>query len=333
MLRLLLLAVLLAPQDDVDDLLRRLGDADAAVREKASAALASRGDAARAALEKARTSQDPEIRARATAVLMSIDPAFYLSCQQKTQRPLKFMLLADAKNDSPDTCSITDGARFSFSRRAWAPDGQSLGTVFEIQMEPCLQGTIEWSVAGVRGSAAGVETCDVHSPRLVYLPGPAPANAVVLVKGLRRWTCDLPLEFKDPADGQTKRLGPFGVSLAWPCVVVEADAPVKAPVLNQILKPEDIRYTLKPSVNRFGGRQNFVVRIGCGGVRPGTTVPAAWCGCDGKPTKLVRTPDPMLQTLKVSPSGRPPLEDLESISLMLHLPVEEPFEVTSPPLR
>jgi hypothetical protein len=61
----------------------------------------------------------------------------------------------------------------------------------------------------------------------------------------------------------------------------------------------------------------------------------AWCGCDVKPAKFERDPVPTLQDATVPSTswGRYSLDDFESISLTFHKPVEEPFEVTSPPLK
>jgi hypothetical protein len=59
----------------------------------------------------------------------------------------------------------------------------------------------------------------------------------------------------------------------------------------------------------------------------------AWCGCNDAPSRNKPPAVEKIQEFKVSPRGRPRLEDLESISLTLHVPIEEPFEVTSPPLK
>jgi hypothetical protein len=332
-IRLLLAAALVFAQDgELDGLLRQLGDPDAAVREKASDALAARGTGARDVLLKGRESQDPEIRARATALLMRIDADFRFRCLRDIQRPIKFRVLADAAKDAPQGTSLIDGVTFRFSRRAWGRGNDALGTILETEVELGFEGEIEWSVAEFRGRGAPpVETCDIHSPRLAYLPIPRPGPGCVVVKGLRRWRCEVPVDFKDPVDGQTRRAGPFSVTLAWPCVVVRSDAPLASAVLNRTLTPDDIRCTLKPGINRFGGRASLSVRVACGGVVR-ISEPRAWCGCVGQPTKFPRAPVERIQELRVSPSGSPKLDDLESISLTLHVPVEEPFEVTSPTL-
>ena len=326
------LALLFAQEGELERLLQGLGDPDAAVREKASDALAARGLEARDALLKGREIRDPEIRARATQLLMRIDPDFRFRCLREVQRPLRFRFLADATNDAPQRSSIIDGAKFTFSRRAWGPGDDAVGTLLETVLESGLEGDLEWSIVGFCGKRMlPVETCDVHSPRLVYLPDPKPGPGSIVIQGVRRWRCDVPLDFKDPVDGQTLRAGPFTVKVAWPCVVVTSDSPLASSVLTRTLGPEDIRCTLRPGINRFGGRTNLVARFGCGlGVRD--SEPKAWCGCTKQPAKFPKAPVERIQELRVSPSGSPKLDELASISLTLHVPVEEPFEVSSPAL-
>ncbi|HUR38911.1 MAG TPA: hypothetical protein VM222_05435, partial [Planctomycetota bacterium] len=70
MIRTLALLLLLAPQGtDPAELVRQLGAADAAARDRASADLEKLGKAAIPALQNARASTDLEIRDRAIAVL------------------------------------------------------------------------------------------------------------------------------------------------------------------------------------------------------------------------------------------------------------------------
>ena len=318
-LRLLLAAALILSQDgELDRLLQQLGDPDAAVRERASDALAARGAEARDALVKGREDRDPEIRARATTLLLKIDADFRFRCQREIQRSLKF--------------TFPEGARFTFSRRPWASEGKALGTVFETKVETGFQGDLEWSIAAFRGGKElPLETCGTHSPKLVYASDPEVGDTTLVVKGLRRWRCDLPVEFKNPVDGQTCRVGSFLVKLAWPCVLVVSDDALPSPVLNATLCSSDIRYDLKPGINRFGGREFLVMRVGCGA--RATPTKLAWCGCADHPSKFVSTPAEKVRELRVSPQGSPKLEELESISLTLHAPVEETFEVTSPPLK
>src|SRR5207237_1016622 len=103
-------------------------------------------------------------------------------------------------NFAPDRAALTDGAKFTFARRPWASGDKAVGTLFETQVEPGFQGDLEWTVAAFRGAAElPVETCSIHSPRLVFIPDPTLGAGSLVVKGVRRWRCDVPIEFKLPA--------------------------------------------------------------------------------------------------------------------------------------
>jgi outer membrane protein assembly factor BamB len=69
----LLAALSLSADPDFDDLVRRLGDAEWATREKASDALIDAGDAALPALTGALESADPEVRLRAREAIQAIE--------------------------------------------------------------------------------------------------------------------------------------------------------------------------------------------------------------------------------------------------------------------
>jgi hypothetical protein len=330
---LLLAAFLLLQDGELDRLLLQLGDSDPAARERATASLSARGEAARETLVKGRGHADPEIRTRSATLLLRMDQAVYLEGLEKAQRPLKLKLLAAGEKSLPARAAVTDGAYFSFERRPWAPDGAVLGTIFETVIDPKLQGEIEWSVGAVRdGKELAVETCDYHSPRLVYVPGVPPVEGTVALKGLRRWYCDVPVEFKNPADGVTRRVGMFALTVQWPSIAVHSDVGLPDSVLRQVLRDADIRCVLKPGT-RMGGGSSFTVTSRCGMRAPPKS--PAWCGCDVKPAKFEHEPVPTLQEMKVPSTnwGRYSVDDFESISLTFHKPVEEPFEVTSPPLK
>src|SRR5581483_3127197 len=156
-------------------------------------------------LLQARRHRDPEIRARAFDLLCRFDRDLALERLKNAQRGRKLSFLAAAQTDPPPNTAATDGARFWFSRRPWAPAGEVLGTIIETIEESYLEGSMRWSVAGVRGNAeVRIETCAIHSPRLVYVPGVPPDGLVVTLRGTRQWRCDVPVTFRDPADGDTQ---------------------------------------------------------------------------------------------------------------------------------
>jgi len=322
-----LLLFLLAPQDaEIDRLVRQLGDNDPGLRDDAVKKLRELGAAPREALR--RDHADAEVRVRAKELLVQIERDLEQQAREKEARPAKIKFFAADQKDLAPGVLVVDGARFTVKRRDW----RSKGVVFETEVERFLEGDLEWDVAGI--VAAGplkVETCAVHSPGKVYVEG-APGAAKVTLKGLRRWYCDVPIEIKDPRDGERFRVGPFEIVLAWPNVSLKCDRKMPDAVLAKALSPADVRVTLRPgfSGGRFGGRRNLVARGGGGGDEE-----RAWCGCIGKPSQDPKVPVALSDRRIVTPlsGASQALSDVASISITFHKPVEEAFEATSTPLK
>jgi len=101
------------------------------------------------------------------------------------------------------------------------------------------------------------------------------------------------------------------------------------------MREGDVHVRIRPgkSNNRFGGRSSLTVTSVCGRMAPPAN--PAWCGCDGQPAKW-NLPAPAgsqdLSVLSYTWSGYA-IDAIESISLTFHKPVEEPFDVSSPPLK
>lgn len=331
MLRCGLLACLLLAQEP--DLVEQLGDPDIGVRERAAAALAAQGSAAREKLTAARKHADPEVRSRAYDLLCRFDPDLALERLKNSQRWLHMTLVA-GRSGTPADAADVDGARFRFSRRPWAPKGEVLGTIVETGLEPSLRGQVLWSLVSVDGDAPlAVETCALHSPGRVYIPGPAPGKIVVRLKGTRHWRCEVPVEFKNPQDGDQKTVGGYTLTLKWPELRVASERPVLQTELSASVDASEIRGELRPGrePRRFGGRVTLVATAACGGdERPNP----AWCGCEEKPYPGARqAPATMTEFHVHAGLMGASFDDYSSVTLPFHLPVEEPFEVTSPPLK
>jgi hypothetical protein len=338
MARLLVLLLLLPLQDpDRPRLVRQLGDADPAVRENAYRALEVLGESAQAELHSAQKSDDPEIRTRATALLFRLEQERWLGPLKSTQRPLKLRFPDDAAKPEGSVAE-TDGVRFAFLREGWAPEGKLLGTRFSTSVSPAPGVDVSWTVAAVRdGKDLPLETCGFHSPERVYVPGEPPPRAEVVIKGRRRWICDVPLEFRDPRDGDSRRIGAYVVTVRWPVLVVRADDPLEQDMMVRVLRSEDVHCSIKPGrekgPRRMGGFRRMTSISRCGtALNP---QPKAWCGCVGRPAKDLRPPAPQAQETQARALSVQmyEIEDIESIRLTFHLPVEELFELTSPPLE
>ncbi|HLY11646.1 MAG TPA: hypothetical protein VKW04_20265 [Planctomycetota bacterium] len=336
----LLLALLLLPLQDPDrpSLILRLGDPSPAVREKAMKDLEAQGDRAETDLRQALKSEDPEIRTRAESLLFQLEQRRWLGALRDGQRHAKLGL--PPAPDTPDgVLAETDGVRFGLKRDEWCSKGKVLGTRFLTDAAPAPGVEVDWTIAAVRdGTDFPMETCRRHSPGIVYVPGEPPPQAQVVLRGTRRWICDVPLEFRLPADGDSRRIRDYVVSVRWPELIVRSDNPVAQGILDQVLREQDLTATLKPGRDRntrmAGGGIRLSVVSRCGPGIP-QQPPPTWCGCPGQPSQAPPVPEPTGQQTRVRERSLSmyALEDIASIRLIFHLPIEEAFEVTSPPLK
>jgi len=227
-----------------------------------------------------------------------------------------------------------DGVRFAFSRTTWSPKGEPLGTIFETAMESAFDGAVRWAIAGVKaGRDWPVETCAIHSPQLVYVPAATLTEPRVVVKGTRLWFCPTPIAFKDPKDGERRRVGACQIVLEYPSIRVRLDNDLEEKLLRRTLSQSDIQIKVKP------GREKESMSVGMGGGGGGRFggryggKNLAWCGCQDRPATQRPNPPAMAKELVVGFGTFYPLEDIAEISITFHKPVEESFEVTSPPLK
>jgi hypothetical protein len=164
----------------------------------------------------------------------------------------------------------------------------------------------------------------------VYVPVDSMRGARVTIRGARHWLCDTPVEFADPADGQTWRGGGYTLEIRWPSILVRSDKQIPNLVIADVLRHSDVRVVLKKSLRlpldpfirgeRWGGR--FEVR----GPKK-----LAWCGCIDQPEAGKRK---VSITHEHEVGGRSPFElkDIVRVNLAFRRPIEEPVEVTSQPL-
>lgn len=391
-MKALVLALKLAgpAQDDVESLVRDLGDYRIEVRDAAMRKLEIVGRGAYEALLPRRDDADPEIRERVRLLLFRIEMEI---APEKRQRPNRLRLVSvSASNASrrtvleqlqvqtgiefslreidagrcvsldlkhvplsralhkmglahgyspeslvesagPAAVAYVDGGAFTFERNAWAPKGETLGFVLRTQALRDLEGDLEWDVAKVRTpDERRFQTCAIHSPGAVYVEDPALPEAAVTIRGLRRWYCETPIEFRDPVGEGSVRVGAFLIAVDWPRMVVRSDQPIPKAVLSKTLSKQDITVKIKPEHERRFGVKRVVSRGGGGWSCD--CKDRAWCGCclahgaDGR-----RSDSPPATRHEVKMLSPCASSEIESISIRFHKPVEERFEVTSPALK
>jgi hypothetical protein len=396
----LLLAVLLVLQDsELDRLIQQLGESDPARRDQAVRKLHEIGPRSRDALEKARRTADPEVRARANTLLETFekervqaeleakerkkvfprvtldvvdrprsevlselsrqtgwnwDPHKDVEMDERVTLKAKDAPLMEAleriglawsfnlwgkavigKRRSDPATMFADGIGVSFGRVAWKPGGNPTGTIFETEVRTAFDGEVRWSVASVNTDRPlTVETCAIHSPQKVYVPAADLAEPRVTVKGTRLWFCSTPIEFQDPRNGAFWRMGACQVSVEWPFIRVRMDNPMKVSLLTKTLTSKDIRFKAKVI------RDHDMMGVGVGGGGGGRYggrfgTKSAWCGCADRPSTTPPQSPPMDTelTVEVDFGKLYTIEQIQSISITFHKPVEDGFEVTSPGLK
>ena len=229
-----------------------------------------------------------------------------------------------------------DGLSFSFSRRLWAPAGKPIGTIFETKPSSEFEGDFSWKIASVKTDREWpIETCAIHSPSRVYVGNPDLIDPRVTVKGTRLWFCPTPLEFPEPKSGDLRECGPCQLTIEWPKIRVRLGTPVREFLRMHILTPRDIQLKLRP------GREKETMGVGVGGGGGGRYggrfggKNLAWCGCADHPATEASNPFPMTQefSVEVDFGDRYAISDVAAITVTFHKPVEDSFELSSPPLK
>lgn len=230
---------------------------------------------------------------------------------------------------------FADGIGFSVTRVPWKPGGTPTGTIFQTQFTRAFEGDVRWSIASVNTDRPlTVETCAIHSPRKVYVAQPDLADPRVTIKGTRLWFCTTPVKFQEPKGGDVWRMGPCRLTVEWPFVRVRMDKPLERDLLQKTLKSEDIQFQAKLP------RDHDLMGVGIGGGGGGRFGgrfggKVAWCGCAGQPSTTPPAPPPMDTelTVEVRFGNLYTIQEIKSISIAFHKPVEDAFEVTTPALK
>jgi hypothetical protein len=153
--------------------------------------------------------------------------------------------------------------------------------------------------------------------------------------GVRRLYRTHDLVFSNLPGELRRDAGGLKVEIRWPEIAVRSAWAIPDAILRQTVSEEDIAWKLKPGRKPVG-----VIGVGGGGGRYGGKFggkdPASWCGCPGGPRRGTRKPA-KLSTERVVSAGLTAqyhgLDEIESVTVRLHAPIEEPFEIESPPLR
>jgi len=234
------------------------------------------------------------------------------------------------------TSAYIPGGGFVFRRSTWIQENQTAGTVFHTASMREFEGELEWEVVRIRaGGDQEFLKCSRHSPGVVFVEDSKLADAVVTLRGVRRWYRATSVEFLSPSEGDTRHVGSYSLELRWPSVIVRSALPMAKDVLDRTCAPCDIQVRVKPGREWRGSLRSSSSCVDiefCGVELEGTRV---WCGCNEAPARQEKARRNVVPERRVEYSGtsrEAPLEHLDSITVLFHEPIEERFEVTSPVL-
>jgi hypothetical protein len=339
----LLLTALWASQDpEIGPLVDQLGDPSPEIRERACDLLESRRVVAVPVLQAALRHSDLEIRRRAKDILFRLEPSLFLEELKEAQRPARPECPIEDLPSGPDR-GFADTGRFRFERKFWMERGVITGTVLTTTWASQHGTALHWTVDAVlAGCEIGVERCPIHSPGVLFVPGEVTDPCQVRIKGTRGWACRVPVTFRNPMEGEARRVGPYTITLQWPDLLLTSEQGLPADETPPISFGESIDCRLKPGRTKPTPAAIPEQEPGDEPAlffpepRPASDSGAAWCGCPSPGKDPKPEPDVARGRLVRIRPGRwkdCPLADLASISLVFLLPVVEPFEVMSPPLK
>lgn len=167
-----------------------------------------------------------------------------------------------------------------------------------------------------------------HHPIQVLVPEGEPRW--VVLKGVRHWLVAMEHEFREPKKGDRCRLGPAEIEIDPTQVRMTIEQPVRERLGVGFLRTGDVTFRLKAGEELPGG---FPIGSVTGGEWVRYYKGGAWCGCRTAPRVEALDPEPKLSSWtrpisNVVPGPR--LEQIAAIRVTVHLPVEEPFEMTLP---
>jgi hypothetical protein len=334
-----ILVALLGHQDssEIDRLVVSLGSDSVEVRGNAQDRLIELGVTAVPALEKCFAVAEPEVRARAKAVMAEIERLERDRRHDETER--KRLLEAHRKQDDEKKDPHLDGAapggaRFQFLVRRFG-DGFTVQTfttnhLVEDAYHHRHPGRVDFDVVEIMdkdGRPLKIERCGDCSPKIVFA-GSASAPIRVHIKGVQLWFSPHEVDFSNPQNGERKQVGEFTFEVDWPVLKLTSRRPWPKDVLDEA--GAEFTYEVKPEVEGsppiFGG----VGPGGGGGGRYGGQK-KYWCQCDDGPKPVPEKAKPeLLKAYQVSNRAdkNHRLNQVAKIQYLFLRPIEEPFDFT-----
>ena len=343
-----ILALILSFQsvDDVEQLIRDLGDDRIEIRERAHGELLTYGEEIVPRLLEAAKSPDAEVRTRALAIAHVVGRADRERAHDADQKRALLLLRRDANAERRPGSGATEGARFDLAALPFA-DGWVISTsATDYLQRPTMdvegRGLLTFdvrSIADASGKELEIQRCGRCSPGKVYVKAP-PGPLAVRIRGDQVWFSPYNLEFQDPLDGQFRSVGDFRIEVAWPNL--------------RVTSPRSVPTSWLPSMGgsysaelKEGSAEQGVHTTSCGyacGSRVNRRAEKRfWCECPNGPTPFRPPPSPASTSeFSVSRAIEPMiffpeeadkgigLRDVKRITYTFWKPLELPTDVTIP---
>jgi len=323
------LLALIGRQDpaEVDRQIAALASESVETRQKAEDRLIELGAGALPALRKAAAGADLEVRSRAQSAIAEIER---LDRERRFDAAEKERLLAEwrKENEKKEPGSVTVGAA-QFACSAKKPF--RTGLVLHTFATNCLYVRGHWedpafdvvSVEDKGGKKLDLERCGQCSPRTILVKETA-GPLLVRIQGVHRWYSTYKVDFKEPKNGDEKKIGDFTLRVAWPLLKVTSRREWPKDVMKKVgdsFTFEVKKGVLEPMGVGIGG--------GGGGAFSGRFSPDWWCSCKGGAVPVVEKPKPeLVRTLDAAGGEGYRLEQVTEIHYTFYKPIEEAIDIT-----
>lgn len=336
MLRLLLihgLTGLLVLQDssELERLISSLGGESVEVREKSEERLIELGPKALPALRKAAGGSDQEVRARAQSAIediLRVERERQQDLEEKNRLRDKSRNERQKKEEEAPGAVVVGAARFDFSVKPFQKGLVLYTFPWNYLYLVDRWEEIAFDVADVKdpsGKILELERCGRCSPQLILVKdtaGPLRAH----IQATQLWFSTYTVEFKDPKNGDRRKVGDFTIQVDWPLLRISCRKSRPKEILAKVGATFD--FEVKEGVRPPAG---FLSGGGRGGGFSGRTSPKWWCNCNGGAVPVVQKPKPELaQKMDAKGGGEGyRLDQISVISYTFFKPIEEAIDFTA----
>ena len=297
-MRWLLALLLVAPNGEIDSLIRALDAPAIEDRDAAHARLLASGPRALGPLRDALESVDGESRARIDDLLSAI-----------------VRLEEERSHDARERARLKPTHGLAFWRRAG--DG---GRV----LEASSSSHTDWDFSRIEdeeGRVVRTERCQVCSPRLVLVHSALAVRPVV--NGTFTWFSEYPIAFHAPKTGDRRRIGDFEIVVAWPEIHLVSLRGVHPAILADACRNVSLVLRAPKVQSEF-----FFIQT-CRSDIEALAGDVRWCDCDGSLNKI-GVPMSYERRVQIPYASSVTIDQVDCIRLVFRKSIEEPFEFTGP---